>query len=163
MSYQWGKPGPDNIDSVKDYIGPKRWDLVEAVGAMHNAGARIVFGSDYPVDPLNEWLAIEVAVLREADWEEDFPEFDFPQYAGKLNADPGLTLQQAIRGITLNAAFSMHQDEVTGSLEKGKLADLVVLDRNPFKIPLDDISETKVLMTMVGGDVVYRSQGESTR
>ena len=89
-------------------------------------------------------------MLREADWGPAFP-----QYAGTLNADPGLTLHQALRGITINAAHQMHQDRVTGSLARGKLADLIVLDRNLFEIPKDDISETRVLTTMVGGRIVY--------
>jgi predicted amidohydrolase YtcJ len=50
----------------------------------------------------------------------------------------------------------MHQDAVTGSVERGKLADLIVLDRNLFEIPADDISETEVVTTMVGGRVVHR-------
>lgn len=151
MSYQWAKPAPDSTDSVLPYLGPARVDRYEPEGQLHAAGARIAFGSDYPVDALDEFFAIEVAVLRAADWGPEFP-----QYAGKLNADPGLTLAQALRGITINAAYQMHQDKVTGSLERGKLADLIVLDRNLFEIPADDISETHVLMTMVGGKVVYR-------
>jgi predicted amidohydrolase YtcJ len=122
----------------------------EPEGQLHAAGARIAFGSDYPVDALDEFFAVEVAVLREADWGPAFP-----QYAGKLNADPGLTLDQALRGITINAAYQMHQDKVTGTLELGKLADLIVLDRNLFDIPEDDISETQVVETMVGGRVVF--------
>jgi predicted amidohydrolase YtcJ len=151
MSYQWAKPAPDSTDSVLPFLGPERVDLYEPEGQLQAAGARIAFGSDYPVDGLDEFFAVEVAVLREADWGPAFP-----QYAGKLNADPGLTLDQALRGITINAAHQMHQDAVTGSLERGKLADLIVLDRNLFEIPPDDISETRVLATMVGGRIVHR-------
>jgi predicted amidohydrolase YtcJ len=150
MSYQWAKPAPDSTDSVLPFLGPERADLYEPEGQLQAAGARIAFGSDYPVDGLDEFFAVEVAVLREADWGPEFP-----QYAGKLNADPGLTLDQALRGITINAAHQMHQDAVTGSLERGKLADLIVLDRNLFAIPRDDISETEVITTMVGGRVVH--------
>ena len=151
MSYQWAKPAPDSTDSVLPYLGPGRSDLYEPEGQLRAAGARIAFGSDYPVDALDEFFAVEVAVLREADWGPEFP-----QYAGKVNADPGLTLTQALRGITINAAHQMHQDAVTGSLERGKLADLIVLDRDLYEIAPDDISETEVLMTMVGGKVVFR-------
>jgi predicted amidohydrolase YtcJ len=151
MSYQWAKPAPDSTDSVLPFLGPERVDLYEPEGQLQAAGARIAFGSDYPVDGLDEFFAVEVAVLREADWGPAFP-----QYAGKLNADPGLTLDQALRGITINAAHQLHQDAVTGSLARGKLADLIVLDRNLFEIPQDDISETRVVTTMVGGRVVYR-------
>lgn len=154
MSYQWAKPGPDSTDAVKPYLGPTRWDRYEPEGQLYAAGAKIAFGSDYPVDPLDEFFALEVAVLRQADWGPDFP-----SYAGTLNADPGLSLPAAIRGMTINAAYAMHQDEVTGSIERGKLADLLILDQNLFEVPPDDISETKVLLTMVGGDVVYRDEG----
>jgi predicted amidohydrolase YtcJ len=57
---------------------------------------------------------------------------------------------------SINAAHQMHQDEVTGSIERGKLADLIALDRNLFEISCDDISETEVMMTMVGGKIVFR-------
>jgi predicted amidohydrolase YtcJ len=95
-----------------------------------------------------------VAILREADWGSEFP-----QFAGKLNALPGLTLKQGIRAVTINAAYQLHQEKVTGSLEKGKLADLIVLDQNITKVPRDDISDTDVLMTMVGGKRVWVDPG----
>ncbi|MDT8895588.1 amidohydrolase [Halomonas sp. I1] len=154
MSYQWAKPAPDSTDAVKPYLGAERWAGYEPEGELAAAGAKIAYGSDYPVDPLDHWFALEAAVLREADWGPEFP-----AYAGDLNAEQqALSLDAAIRGITLNAAYAMHQDEVTGSLEVGKLADLLVLDRNLFEIPAEDISETQVLMTMVGGDVVHRAE-----
>lgn len=155
MSYQWAKPAPDSTDAVKPYLGAERWAGYEPEGELASAGAKIAYGSDYPVDPLDHWFALEAAVLREADWGPEFP-----AYAGDLNAEQqALSLAAAIRGITLNAAYAMHQDEVTGSLATGKLADLLVLDRNLFEIPAEEISETRVLMTMVGGDVVHRAEG----
>lgn len=153
MSYQWAKPAPDSTDAVQPYVGPTRWDWYEPEGQLHAAGAKIAFGSDYPVDPLDQFFALEVAVLRQADWGPEYPE-----YAGTLNADPGLSLPEAIRGMTINAAYGMHQDEVTGSLERGKLADLLVLDQNLFTVSPDDISETSVVLTMVGGEIVHASQ-----
>lgn len=154
MSYQWAKPGPDSTDTVQPYLGPDRYRYYEPEGWLADAGARIAFGSDYPVDPFDEWFNLEVGVLRSADWGPEFPE-----YEGTLNDAPGLSLSEAIRGITINAAYQMHQEKVTGSLEKGKLADLIVLDQNLFQIPPDDISETDVLMTMVGGKVVHTDPG----
>ncbi|MDW5377346.1 amidohydrolase [Halomonas sp. HP20-15] len=154
MSYQWAKPAPDSTDAVKPYLGTERWKGYEPEGDLAAAGAKIAYGSDYPVDPLDHWFAIEAAVLREADWGPAFP-----QYAGVVNPDQALSLEAAIRGITLNAAYAMHQDTITGSLETGKLADLLILDRNLFEIARDDISETQVLLTMVGGEVVYTAEG----
>jgi predicted amidohydrolase YtcJ len=60
-----------------------------------------------------------------------------------------------IRAITINSSYELHQEHETGSLEPGKLADFVVLDRNLFKIRADEIANTKVLLTVVGGKVVY--------
>jgi predicted amidohydrolase YtcJ len=66
-----------------------------------------------------------------------------------------ITLDQAIRGYTLNSAFANHQDKVSGSLQVGKSADLVVLDKNLFDIPVTDIGRTKVLATVIAGEAVH--------
>jgi len=60
-----------------------------------------------------------------------------------------------LRAATINAAYELHQDDATGSLEAGKLADLIVLDRNPLSVPAEDIARVKVIETVVGGAVVY--------
>jgi predicted amidohydrolase YtcJ len=60
-----------------------------------------------------------------------------------------------LRAATINAAYELHEDRVTGSLEAGKWADLIVLDRNPLTVPAEDIANTRVLQTVVGGTVVF--------
>jgi predicted amidohydrolase YtcJ len=127
-----------------------RWDQYEPTAPITQGGGRVSLGSDCCLDPFDEWFDLEVAILREADWGPEFPEF-----AGTLNALPGLTLREGIRALTINGAYQMHQEKVTGSLEEGKLADLVVLDQNITQVPLDDISDTDVLLTMVGGEKVW--------
>lgn len=101
------------------------------------------------VDPLNEWFALKVGVTR-----TNAPHAD-PQYAGRLSADNGLTRKAVLRAITLNSSYELHQDDVTGSIEVGKLADLIVLDRNFFTIPAEQIADVKVVQTIVGGRTVY--------
>ena len=64
-----------------------------------------------------------------------------------------------LRAITMNAAYTLRQEALTGSLEVGKLADMIVLDRNFFTIPEEDIANIKVLQTVVGGKIVYRAKG----
>ena len=66
-----------------------------------------------------------------------------------------ITVDQAIAGYTINAAFANFLDEDTGSVEVGKFADLVIIDRNLLKIPAQDISEAKVTATILEGKVVY--------
>jgi hypothetical protein len=103
------------------------------------------------VDPLDEWFALKVGVTR-----INAPQPDH-KYAGRLSEDKGLSRKEALRAITMNSSYELHQDRDTGSLEVGKLADLVVLDRNFFDIPAEQIAEIKVLQTVVGGRVVYQS------
>lgn len=153
MSFQWAKPAPDSIEATRDFLGPVRFGRMEPEGMLQAAGARIAFGSDWPVDPLNEWFALKVGVTRTNDpavWD---------RYPGKLNADPGLTRRQALRAATLHSAYALHLDAVAGSLEQGKLADMIILDRNVLTIDPEDIANVKVQQTIVGGKVVYRAQG----
>ncbi|WP_293856731.1 amidohydrolase family protein, partial [Steroidobacter sp.] len=134
---------------LKDYFGPERMKALEPAGRLAAAGARIAFGSDWPVDALDQWFAFKVGVTR-----ANAP--DAPaEYRGKLGDDPGLTRETVLRAATINSAYELHQDDVTGSLEVGKLADLIVLDRNPLTIPAEDIAKVRVLETVVGGNVVY--------
>ena len=150
MGLQWAKPAPDSTEAVKPYMSGNRFDLYEPTVPITEAGGRVSLGSDFPVDPFNEWFDLEVGILREADWGPEFPEF-----AGKVNALPGLSVKQGIRAVTINGAYQMHEEKVTGSLEKGKLADLVILNQNITKVDPDRISDTDSLLTMVGGKKVW--------
>ena len=151
LSFQWEKPASDTVDNAKEYLGPTRFKSVEPAGFLTAAGARIAFGSDWPVDSLDQWFALKVGVTR-----TNAPQSG-PKYAGRLSADPGLTRAMALRAITMNSSYELHQDLLTGSIEVGKLADLIVLDRNVLKIPAEEIAQVTVLQTVVGGHVVYQA------
>jgi len=151
LSFQWEKPASDTIDNGRDYLGPERFKYMEPAGFLAAAGARIAYGSDWPVDPLDEWFALKVGVTR-----TNAPGSG-PQYAGRLSADPGLSRPAVLRAITMNSSYELHQDRLTGSLEAGKLADFIVLDRNVTRIPAEEIAGTRVLLTVLGGRVVYRA------
>jgi predicted amidohydrolase YtcJ len=75
----------------------------------------------------------------------------------ELGGAEKITLKQAFDLFTVNSAEQMGDRNRTGSIEKGLLADVVVLDRNPFKIPVTQIHDTKVKMTLINGEVVYRA------
>jgi predicted amidohydrolase YtcJ len=149
LSFQWEKRAPDTVDNLEKYLGPARYKLVEPAEFLADAGARIAYGSDWPVDPLNEWLALKVGITR-----TDIPTAA-AEYRERLGEDKGLSRQQALRAITINSSYELHQDTDAGSLEPGKLADLIVLDRNVIEIPVDQIAETHVVQTVVGGHIVY--------
>jgi predicted amidohydrolase YtcJ len=148
LSFQWEKPAPDTIDGAQDYLGPERFRYMEPAGYLAAAGARIAYGSDWPVDALNEWFAIKVAITREGDPAAG------AKYAGRLSTDPGLTLPVALHAITTGSAYELHAERDVGSLEVGKLADFIVLDRNVFKIPPREVADVQVLLTVVGGKAV---------
>ena len=152
LSFQWEKRAPDTVDNLEKYLGPARYKLVEPAGFLADAGARIAYGSDWPVDPLDEWLALKVGITR-----TDIPTAA-AEYLKRLGEDKGLSRQQALRAITMNSSYELHQDADLGSLERGKLADLIVLDRNVLQVPVDQIAETKVMQTVVGGRIVYSAE-----
>ena len=135
---------------LKDFVGPQRFKLVEPQGLLLDAGARIAFGSDWPVDALDEWFALKVGVTR-----TNAPSAG-KQFAGRLADQPGMPREAVLRAATINAAYTLRMEQDIGSLEPGKLADLIVLDRNFFRIPAEQIAQIKVLQTVVGGKVVYQ-------
>lgn len=151
LSFQWAKPAPDTVGALKDYMGPARYATVEPQALLLNAGARVAYGSDWPVDQLNVWFALKVGVTRTS-----APDAG-KEYAGRLTSQPGMPRAAVLRAITMNAAYTLRQETTTGSLQAGKLADLIVLDRNFFTIPDEDIANIKVLQTVVGGKIVYQA------
>jgi hypothetical protein len=116
---------------------------------LWRTGAVVAGGSDYPVDPLKPFVQIETAITRTG---EPGPGV----YPGPLAPSEAIPdLLAVLRMHTINAAYEMHQEQARGSIETGRDADLIVLDQNLFKIPVTKISDTRVLLTMLGGKVVY--------
>lgn len=111
------------------------------------AGVHIAFGTDWAVEPLNPMLGLYAAVTRE------FPEGG-PE--GGWFPDERISLAQAIEFYTLGAAYAEFQEEVKGSIEPGKLADVVVLNKNLFEISPREILSTKVDLTILGGKIVFK-------
>lgn len=149
LSFQWAKPAPDTVGALKEYMGKERYAIVQPQSLLLDAGARIAYGSDWPVDPLDMWFALKVGVTRTASPAAG------PEYAGRLGEAPGMPRAAVLRAVTMNAAYTLRQEKETGSLEAGKLADMIVLDRNFMEVPAEDIASIKVLQTVVGGKVVY--------
>jgi predicted amidohydrolase YtcJ len=114
--------------------------------SFKNAGARVVWGSDWPVSTSDPFDSMEVAVLRRdphaADGETWLPE-------------EALSVDDMIRALTIEGAYLMGQEGIRGSLEVGKQADFIVLDADPYKVEPTDISEISVTATYVGGREVY--------
>ncbi len=134
---------------VDDCVGPElgrqsyNWRRYEDLG-VHMCG-----GSDCPVEPFDVLPNLYYAVTRkdELNGSEWYPE-------------NGVTLEEAVEMFTKEAAYASYDEDKYGTLTVGKYADLVVLDRNIFERPLEELFETQVLMTMVEGEVTYKKEGD---
>jgi predicted amidohydrolase YtcJ len=151
MQLQWAERDTYTVDALQPYVSPAVYNTMYPARSLMKYGAVLAGGSDFPVDALSPWKEIEMAVSREQPANELMG-----IYAGVLNPWECLTLPQAIRMHTMGTAYQLHQDRTTGSIQVGKYADLIVLDQNLFKVPIDQVSETKVLLTMLGGEVVWQ-------
>lgn len=130
--------GPDRLKRIYDFKG------------VLAAGGTAVFGTDWPVASIDPWLALETLVTRQNPWNDDPACFGEP-----------ISLEQAIRVATLNGAYAMGLENLTGSLEAGKSADFIVLDRNLFEQPARNyIHRTEVQLTFVEGRPVYDRLGQ---
>jgi len=145
----WAYPDDWIMELNVPQVGWERIMLFYPIGSLKAAGTRIVGGSDWFVTTLNPLYAIEVALRRQ----------DPDQSEGTvLNEMERVDLQTMIEAYTTRGAWQMHRENVAGSIEPGKTADLVVLDRNLFNIPTTEISETEILMTVFDGRVVYEKE-----
>jgi len=127
-------------------LGPKREPLAFAWNSLLKAGGHLAFGSDWEVVTLNPWPGVQTAVTREDN--EGKP-------LGGWVPEQRISMAQAIAAYTIGAAFAGHREDTEGSLEPGKLADLIVVSQNPFEVDSHRLGKTEVKLTMVGGRVVY--------
>jgi hypothetical protein len=144
-------PNTDTLDVWARNAGPDRASRAWVWKSIADAGGRYAFGSDWPVVTLNPWEGLQTAVTRQT--REGAP-------ASGFVPSQRLTVAQAVEGYTLGAAFAGRREKTEGSLEKGKLADLIIVSQNIFEIDPHKISETNVRTTIVGGQVVYQSDAK---
>jgi len=114
-----------------------------------NAGATLAFGSDAPVESFNPFLGLHAAVTRRRTDGSPAPDGWYPEQR--------LSVEEAVRGFTLGAAYASYEEHRKGSLTPGKLADLIVIDRDIYSIDPMAIAETQVLGTLIDGKWMYRA------
>jgi predicted amidohydrolase YtcJ len=136
----WAERDPYVVKATLPYLGPERSRYLYPARSLRDAGALIAGGSDWGVSTFNPFAAMEHAVTRrEARGQEP------------LLPEQSITLQDAVDAYTINAAYALKQERTTGSLEPGKLGDLIVLDRDIFAIDPFDLHNTRVLATYLDG------------
>ncbi len=143
-------PDEDLLKVWLPKAGAERAQRGFAWHSVAQGGGVLAFGSDWPIVTLSPWPGVQNALTRQTK--------DGDPPAGFLPGER-VSLEDAIKAYTLGAAFAGHREKTEGSLEPGKLADLIVLSQDLFKIKPSQVSNTEVLLTMVGGRVVYRAPG----
>ena len=141
-------PDDDTLNVWARNIGPDRASRAWVWRSIEQNGGALAFGSDWPVVTLNPWPGVQTALTRQT--AEGDP-------AGGFVPQQRLSLEDTIRAYTLGAAFAGRREQTEGSLEPGKLADFILLDRDLFKIEPSEIDKTLVLITVVGGKIVYQA------
>jgi len=141
-------PDADTLDIWARNAGPDRASRAWAWKSIANDGGHLAFGSDWPVVTLNPWEGVQTAVTRQTT--EGKPGAGFVP-------EQRLTVAETVRGYTLDAAYAGRREKTEGSIEPGKLADLIIVSQNIFEIDAHRLGETKVLTTIVGGRVVYQA------
>jgi len=126
-----------SVWSATEHLGPIRARWLYPLKMLLKEGIRVIGGSDCPMEPLSPLLGIQSAVAR----------LFFPEER--------ITVDEALRMYTVDAAYASFEESIKGSVEKGKLADLTVLSRDPRSVPPSEIEDIKVEMAIVGGRVVY--------
>ncbi|MCP5181780.1 MAG: amidohydrolase [Pseudomonadales bacterium] len=142
----WAFPDGYITDVNLPAVGQARVDRMYPIGSMHQAGARLAGGSDWPVSTVDPLVAIETAVTRQD---------AVGNVQGVLNAAEAVGLGDILEAYTTNGAWLMSQEDRVGRLAPGYLADLVVLDKDLFAVPVSSISEARVLSTWLAGKEIY--------
>ncbi|MEQ6122892.1 amidohydrolase family protein [Pseudotenacibaculum sp. MALMAid0570] len=130
---------PSNWNEIEFLVGASRADNLIPLKSLNNANARITLSSDYDVSALNPFVGMQNALTRSP---QELPD-----------------VQTVVKAYTINGAYSMRRETVTGSLEVNKYADFIVVDRDIFTIPANQVAQTNVLLTVLGNQEIYRENG----
>ena len=134
---------PDETNELR--IGTERLKYWHANRSLIEKGARLAMSADSPTAPLDPFLQIEVSVLRKE-----------PEQNTALHPEQGLTVQEALRAHTMGSAYAGHEENIKGSIEVGKLADLAVWGEDPYTAPVQRLWQIPIEMTLVGGEIVHQ-------
>jgi len=141
----WADAGPDTIDILKPYVDPEVYKWQYPARSILDNGGIIAGASDWPVSTANVFYAIYQAETRKGT-------------EGVLDASQAMPREAMFYAYTRNAARAMNMQKELGTIEPGKRADLILLDRDVLTISPEEMREAKILWTMVAGKTVYRAE-----
>ena len=147
----WAYPTKWDLTLNLPTLGRERIDAMYPIGGVKSTGGVVVGGGDWIYGPLDPLVSIEVGITRKDPDDAD------AEPGSKTNS---VDLATMIDAYTLNGAWLMHQEDKVGTLEIGKRGDVVVLDKNLFRIPPEEISDAQVDLTVFDGNVVYEREAD---
>jgi predicted amidohydrolase YtcJ len=151
----WANYESQMTELTLPFVGPERAAWQYPFGSLARHGATLAFGSDWSVSSPDPFQEMHLAVNRRV-WGEGIAEVgDVRAVEEVFLPQERVDLPTAVRAFTMGSAFVNHLDGVSGSVEVGKYADLVVLDRDPFALPPTELHETRVDLTFVEGVAVH--------
>lgn len=139
-----------DMNMAEDRIGEERMAGAYAWKTLLTSGIPLPLGSDFPVELANPFFGLHAAVTRQD---------RNNQPVEGWYAHEAMSLQQAFKGFTLDAAYAGHMEQSIGTLEEGKWADFILIDQDIFAIPASELWKTTVLQTYLAGDKVFQASG----
>jgi predicted amidohydrolase YtcJ len=137
--YYWGDR------HVSLFLGPERAQRIDPLGSSMKEGLMFALHSDLPVTPVDPIFSIHNAVNRTT------------RTGKRLGPAEQISVFEALKAYTINAAYCSFEEDIKGSIEEGKLADFIVLSENPLSVESETIKDIRVKATIVGGRLVYGS------
>ncbi len=147
----WTQPDKENDILINTMLGKKRSQWLYPIGELIKQDATCMLSSDWGVSTYEPFSIIQSGITRQT--------LDANVNSEVNTAQHRISVFDAIKGYTINAAHAAWRDDVTGSIEVGKYADVVILNQDVFNISVYDIHKTQALLTLLGGKQVYRAQG----
>ncbi len=148
----WACEEPQMTELTLPFLGPERSSWQYPFGSLLRSGAQLCFGSDWPVSSPNPLWELHTAVNRTV--APGYP-YAGPGAGNAFLPAERVSLHDAIAAFTIGSAYVNHADDVSGSIEAGKAADLVVLDRNLFAHPVEEVALANIDMTFSSGQMVH--------
>jgi hypothetical protein len=152
----WACKDEQNDQLTVPFVGKERADWQYRIGSLLRLGTRVAFGSDWPVssaDPLQELHVAVNRMLSPRLGEPGSVETTVP-----LLPEEAISVDAALAAFTRNVAYVNHEEDVAGTLEPGKIADVAVLDQDIFTVPATAVGSTSVVLTVASGQVVHGAQ-----
>jgi predicted amidohydrolase YtcJ len=134
-------------ESYYENVGMERSKWLKPHRSWLDEGVMVAAGTDSPVTPYYPFPSLWTSIARRTEVNDV-----------QMGTKQKVTREEAIKMYTINGAYLTFEEEIKGSIEPGKLADMVILDRDILTCPEDDIKDTRVLRTFLGGKTVYKAK-----